>query len=137
MEEKRYIKMSLGTAICLIIIIILLVVFIALGIYTYTTKNTKVETNYISNDNTEEYQKTETKIANTTENQTEIASEKTEELDVTDNLSKSLIEKISFNTYATASMYKLGEFNTNNIPNDLVLRLGWDRAKNKEIKKRK
>ncbi len=131
MEEKRYIKMSLGTAICLIIIIILLVAFIALGIYTYTTKNTKVETNYISNDNNEEYQKAETEIASTTENQTEIANEKTEELDVTDNLSKSLIEKISFNTYATASMYKLGEFNTNNIPNDLVLRLGWDRAKNK------
>lgn len=135
MEEKRYIKMSLGTAICLIIIIILLVALIALGVYTYTTKNAKAETNYtnsVNNENTEEYEKVENEIANTTENQTEIANEKAEELDLNDNLSKSLIEKLSFNTYAVASMYKVGEFNTNNIPNDLVLRLGWDKAKNKE-----
>ncbi len=138
MEEKRYIKMSLGTAVCLIIIIILLVALIALGIYTYTTKNTNAEENYANNninyvneDNTEEYSKEETEIANTTENRAETENEKIEKLDVTDNLSKSLIEKISFNTYATASIYNLGEFNTNNIPNDLVLRLGWDKAKNK------
>ena len=132
MGEKRYIKMSFGTAVCLIIIIILLVSLIALGVYTYTTKNAKVETNYTNNENTEEYQNVENEIVNTTENQIEGANEKAEELDLNDNLSKSLIEKISFNTYAVASMYKVGEFNINNIPNDLVLRLGWDKAQNKE-----
>ncbi len=85
MEEKRYIKMSLGTAVCLIIIIILLVALIALGIYTYTTKNTNVEKNYANNDinyvneyNTEEYSKKETEISNTTEttNKEEIFEDK-------------------------------------------------------------
>jgi len=43
MEEKKYVKISLGTAICLAVIFILIVCGVVFGVYYYTNNNTENE----------------------------------------------------------------------------------------------
>lgn len=124
MEEKKYIKISFSTAICIAIIIILMICIVCLGLYTYKLKNSGDE----KNNNVEE-QLTQNILyidenKNLTENQIVDIGE---EININNNMVKKLIDKINFNTYAKASIYKFGDFDVDTIPNDLVLRLGWDK----------
>lgn len=64
MEEKKYLKISMGTLVCLIIIVLLVVIVIGFGMYIYFLKNNKIETSQpianvenIENAETEEVKK--------------------------------------------------------------------------------
>ncbi len=132
MKEKRYVKISLKMAVCIILIILVTVALIFLSIYTYNLK--KIENkgnigyeNVINNDeNTIETQKNTVLEGNNITNTNKKKSEG-KEIDINDSVVKAIIKKFNFKTYATASIYKAGNFSSENIPNDLVLRLGWDR----------
>lgn len=132
MKEKRYVKISLEMAVCIILIILVTVALIFLSIYTYNLK--KIENkgnigyeNVINNDeNTIETQKNTVLEGNNITNTNKKKSEG-KEIDINDSVVKAIIKKFNFKTYATASIYKAGNFSSENIPNDLVLRLGWDR----------
>ena len=132
MKEKRYVKISLEMAVCIILIILVTVALILLSIYTYNLK--KIENkgnigyeNVINNDeNTIETQKNTVLEGNNITNTNKKKSE-WKEIDINDSVVKAIIKKFNFKTYATASIYKAGNFSSENIPNDLVLRLGWDR----------
>ena len=132
MKEKRYVKISLEMAVCIILIILVTVALIFLSIYTYNLK--KIENkgnigyeNVINNDeNTIETQKNTVLEGNNITNTNKKKSE-WKEIDINDSVVKAIIKKFNFKTYATASIYKAGNFSSENIPNDLVLRLGWDR----------
>lgn len=135
MKEKRYVKISLEMAVCIILIILLTVALIFFSIYTYnlkrfenkgkigyenvinsngkyigTPKNAELEESIRTNNKKEDKKKNEGK-----------------EIDINDSVVKAIIKKFNFKTYATASIYKAGNFTSENIPNDLVLRLGWDK----------
>lgn len=119
-------------AVCIILIILVTVALIFLSIYTYNLK--KIENkgnigyeNVINNDeNTIETQKNTVLEGNNITNTNKKKSEG-KEIDINDSVVKAIIKKFNFKTYATASIYKAGNFSSENIPNDLVLRLGWDR----------
>lgn len=126
MEEKKYIKISLGTAICIIIIFILIIVLVCLGFYTYKIKNDINNTNTIVQEDTldsSENVSTNTSDLSNTNTTENIGTE----VNINDSIVKVLIEKIDFPTYATASIYNEGEFNLDTISNDLILRLGWSK----------
>lgn len=50
------------------------------------------------------------------------------ELDINDSIVEKLTKKIDLPIYAKADIYRIGSFNLENIPNDLVLTLGFSRV---------
>lgn len=128
MEDKKHVKISLGTAICIVIIFLLVIALILLGCYTYVLKNSSNKTS-----NTDVADASQSTNVNTPKN--EVAKPVADvgtELNVNDSIVKTLTDKIDFNTNARASIYKVGGFNSSNIPNDLILKLGWDSIKDKK-----
>lgn len=135
MEEKKYIKMSLSTAICIIIIFILIISLVCLGFYIYKIKdnsnneNTTVQedkTNSTENNSTSNSLETSNSLNNNTLNTT-VTNDTGKEISYDDSDAKKVIEKIDFPTYAIASIYNEGKFNLDTISNDLILRLGWSK----------
>lgn len=125
MKEKKYIKISLGLAVCIILIILLIVALIVFSIYTYklnaiANKENMSHENIINND------ENNTKILGNALSEEKVENNG-EELEIKDSVVKAIIKKFNFKTYATASIYKVGNFTKDNIPNDLILRLGWDK----------
>ena len=128
MEDKKHVKISLGTAICIVIIFLLVIALILLGCYTYVLKNSANKTS-----NTDVADASQSTNDNTPKNEvTKPVADVGTELNVNDSIVKSLTDKIDFNTNARASIYKVGSFNSNNISNDLILKLGWDSIKDKK-----
>lgn len=68
-----------------------------------------------------------TLLSNTTKNNFTNNSNKETKLDINDNISQQLLNKINFPTYAISSIYNVKNFDSTNIPNDLILRLGWSK----------
>lgn len=132
MEEKKKVTISLGTAICLVIIFLLVIALILLGVYTLALKNSNTQKSNISS-NTDVADSSQSTTVDTSKNEVNkpVANVGTE-LDVNDSIVKNLTDKVDFNTNAKASIYKVGSFNSSNIPNDLMLKLGWDSIKDKK-----
>ncbi len=131
MEEKKHVTISLGTAICMIIIFLLVIALILLGIYTYALKNTNTQKSNISS-NTDVADASQSATVDTSKDEvTKPVENVGTELNINDSIVKTLTDKIDFNTNARASIYKVGSFNSTTIPNDLMLKLGWDSIENK------
>lgn len=132
MEEKKKVTISLGTAICLVIIFLLVIALILLGVYTLALKNSNTQKSNISS-NTDVADSSQSTTVDTSKNEvTKPVANVGTELDVNDSIVKNLTDKVDFNTNAKASIYKVGSFNSSNIPNDLMLKLGWDSIKDKK-----
>ena len=130
-DNKKYIKLSLSTAILISIIIILLIALIISVLYIHFSKNTNETNSNNLSENLITYENSATNntqsIQNVSTNTSSTPSiESGEELDINDTVVNSLVEKLNFDTPSMASIYKTGGFNTSTIPNDLILRLGWD-----------
>lgn len=130
MEEKKRVTISLGTAICMIIIFLLVIALILLGIYTYALKNTNTQKSNISS-NTDVADASQSATVDTSKDEvTKPVENVGTELNINDSIVKTLTDKIDFNKNAKASIYKIGNFNSTTIPNDLMLQLGWDKKIN-------
>lgn len=127
MEDKKHVKISLGTAICIVIIFLLVIALILLGCYTYVLKNSANKT---SNTDVADASQSAT-VDNSKDEVTKPVENVGTELNINDSIVKTLTNKIDFNTNARASIYKVGSFNSTTIPNDLMLKLGWDSIENK------
>lgn len=68
-----------------------------------------------------------TLLSNTIKNNSADDTNKETKLDINDNIAQQLLNKINFPTYAVSSIYNVKNFNSTNIPNDLILRLGWSK----------
>ncbi len=131
MEEKKRVTISLGTAICMVIIFLLVIALILLSIYTYALKNTNTQKSNISS-NTDVADASQSATVDTSKDEvTKPVENVGTELNINDSIVKTLTHKIAFNTNARASIYKVGSFNSTTIPNDLMLKLGWDSIENK------
>ncbi len=131
MEDKKHVTISLGTAICMVIIFLLVIALIFLGLYTYVLKNTNTQKSNISS-NTDVADVSQSTTVDSPKNEiTKPVENAGTELNINDSVVKTLTDKIDFNTNARASIYKVGSFNSTTIPNDLMLKLGWDSIKNK------
>ncbi len=131
MEEKKRVTISLGTAICMVIIFLLVIALILLGIYTYALKNNNTQKSNISS-NTDVADASQSATVDTSKDEvTKPVENVGTELNINDSIVKTLTDKIDFNTNARASIYKVGSFNSTTIPNDLMLKLGWDSIENK------
>lgn len=109
-KEKKYIDISVGSIICIIIILILLIINIKLGIHAYKiiVKNANLEEQFDDTTVTQE-------VGNVLDSNNEIVTK--------------LLQKITLAPNVTASIYNEKTFNSNTIPNDLKLRLGWAKTK--------
>lgn len=133
MEEKKEIKISLNNV--LLIIAIAIICIMGVVIYKmYSKDNTEsgqqdvtenIATNYEENNvNLQEGNegKEENKVDNNSEDE---KNEVAEELNLNDSIVQDIINKFDFETNVQASIYKVGSFNLDTIPNDLILRMGW------------
>ena len=134
MDNKKYIKLRLSTVLLISISIILLIFLICLGFYIHFSNNNYTgslqyndNSNNIGENTSKNIVSSENLTTNSNSNNTTVNTASGEELDINSTLVKSLVEKIDFDSYAMASILKLGNFNISNIPNDLILRLGWDK----------
>lgn len=126
--EKKYLKISLSSAILIAIIFLLIIVILALSIYF-----NKNNFNNVDNDMIQNYNETNKNITNTSQSNIENSNiDNTIELDRNNSTIKNLLDTISFPTYAIASIYNVSSFDLNSIPNDLILRLGWSKIDNQD-----
>lgn len=108
-KGKRYIDISVGAIICVVVIIALLVINVKLGKHAYGILTKKQETN--SDVETKNNLSVTQEIGNVLHKNSEIV--------------QGLKKKITFPSNVTASIYNTQGFNGNNIPNELKLILGW------------
>ena len=115
-------------AVLLIIIFILLLIILFLGFNAY---NLKVEIEILNSKlkDLESFEEDDVYISDFYEKD-DISTQ----LNINSVLVQNSIEKIDFPTHAIASIYAAESFNLANIPNDLVLRLGWTKAEKELIK---
>lgn len=111
-KEKKYLEISVGAIICVVIIIVLLVLNVKLGKHAYgiLTKEEKANANVETKNDTSVTQE----IGNVLNNTSEIVQE--------------LKKKITFSPNVTASIYNTQGFNSEDISNELKLILGWEVA---------
>lgn len=115
MKEKYY-KISFSNLV-FIIIIMLLIIVIA---YMYISNNTNTNTNSV---------KIESET--TSENNTIITNDYTEEntsttiLDLNEELSISLSSKVDFTSYTLENLTNVKSFDLNNLDNNLALEMAW------------
>ena len=103
MRNKKEVTISLGS----IILFLLVITIIAVGIYVYKTTN-------------------KTDSLKTAESDVKLLKEgESIEIDGDDEQVEKIIKKISFPTYAVASIYETKGFDMDTIGNDLILRLAW------------
>lgn len=86
-------------------------------------ENTTNETSTSQNTNTQQPSSTESQT------NTETA------IDKNSDVAKTALEKVKFDSYAQASLYISGQTDKNNMPNDLILRLGWSKINGDQDKK--
>lgn len=141
MEEKNnQNKITFGTYVIIVTIVFLvLLVGILAGILIQKNKDEKVANtaeNVVSNVATEN----ETNKENVKENSIDTTNKEKEEeendgipLSLEDEKIKEIAEKFHFETAVQASIYKTGSFNLNNIPNDLILRMAWDKLEEDDV----
>ena len=116
--EKKEIKISLGTFICLIIIAILVVAVIMMGLYITGDKK-EVNNNELGlNENVTG--QTQNNNGNNNTNKVNAI-----ELDISSNEVQNLLEKKMVETPVKASMYRIGSFTRETIPNDLILKMAF------------
>ena len=111
-KSKKYIEISIGGIIAVLFIALLIVLNINLGknAYNMTKGNNTTQNNVI--DTEAEVEET---IGTVLNNQNQTVNK--------------LIEKIILPINTTASIYKVGTFDENTIPDDLKLRIGWANLK--------
>lgn len=61
-------------------------------------------------------------------------NEVAKELNVNDSIVQDIVKKFNFEPNVQGSIYKVGSFNLDTIPNDLILRMGWGIANKDEEK---
>ena len=113
MRNKKEVTISLGS----IILFLLVVIIIIVGIYVYKTINQVRSCPLKTGENGEQLLKEGEAI----------------ELELDNEQVKKIIEKISFPTYAVASIYNTKGFDLDTIENHLILRLGWAKAEKELI----
>lgn len=111
-KSKKYIEISIGGIIAVLLIIILIVLNITLGkkAYNITKGNNTTQNNVVDTD-----AEVEETIGTVLNNQNPTVNK--------------LIKKIVFPINTTASIYQIGTFDENTIPDDLKLRIGWANLK--------
>lgn len=126
-DKKRNFKFNMLIGILTLILIATIIAQITILKYSMK-KNTQNEENCI-------LQEVPDSIENEEENiviENKVAEEKS-------NVDK-VIDKINFKDYAEASIYKVGTFTRETIPNDLILRLGFAKAlqkpENKQVEEK-
>lgn len=118
-QPGKHVDISIGAIIAVIVIIALVLLNVKLGKQAYniikqdTTTNNENSNSGTQSSNSNEIQE----IGQVLNTKNEIVTE--------------VLKKMTFSTNATASIYKNGSFNTDTIPNDLKLRLGWSRVEEK------
>lgn len=117
MEENSKNK----TGFVIFIMAVVIIILVAVIVYLYVSKPEKEE-NRISSAQTNAVETEQSKNSVESENTADEAS-----LDINSENVKELVEKIAFPTYAVASIYQVGDFDLETIPNDLILRLGWSK----------
>lgn len=110
-EGKKYIDISVGAILCVVIIVELIILNVKLvtRAYNLMTKN-QVENSDVETDNN---------IIKNNEKENETINK--------EQLMDKIKEKITFTPNATASIYDAAPFSANNVPNDLKLILGWEK----------
>ena len=106
-KKKQYIDITIGSIVAVVIIIVLIILNIKLVKRAYNVMNNA---------------ETDTRESSSTK---EIGYE----LEKDNELVQSIIEKITFAPSVTASIYDIGKFEEDNIPNTLKLRIGWNLVK--------
>ena len=128
--EKKQIKLSLGTFIFCIITIILAVIVVIMGIQM-SNQNKALEESKIAMENKEKelqeqnVSRDNTNRANTA---TKVEENNGTELNINDSIVQNLIRKIGSEhekEQALDEILRVGNFDKNNIPNDLILKLGF------------
>lgn len=111
-KSKKYIEISIGGIIAVIFIGLLIVLNITLGKWAY---NMTKENNVTQNDVVDTDAEVEESIGTVLNNQNHTVNK--------------LLEKIILPLNTTASIYQIGTFDQNTIPDDLILRIGWANLK--------
>ena len=111
-KSKKYIEISIGGIIAVLFIGILIVLNITLGkkAYNITKGNNTTQNDVVDTD-----AEVEETIGTVLNNQNQTVNK--------------LIEKIVLPINTTASIYQIGSFDENTIPDDLKLRIGWANLK--------
>ena len=129
-QEKTKKKVNLSTLVCVIIIFLLVIALMVVCYFGFLKKDESTNsttTNVISNQNITTNEEKTNKIVD----ETKTNKEKGEELSLNNNEVKNIVKKFNFG-FLSHSIYKVGDFNVSNIPNDLVLRLGWHNIKDED-----
>ena len=115
-NTKKYIEISIGGIIAVLFIGVLIFFNVSLGkkAYNMTKGNNTIQNEIVNTDIEIE----EEPIGIVINKQNEIVTK--------------LIEKIEFPINTTASIYQIGEFDTDTITNDLKLRIGWANLKDED-----
>lgn len=144
-QVKTKKKVNQSTLVYVVIIFILIIALMVVSYFAFlrkddttvgntttnnTLNNTTVNT-VIDNNVTSNAEKTNTV---NTENKT--SQEKGEELKISNRDVQKILEKFNFSSSnVISSIYKIGEFNKTDIPNQLVLKLGWYKLDNEKTTK--
>lgn len=138
MKEKKEIKFNLVSFGLLIALLLLLVLSLLLGFSLYNTQKA-LENSKMSQSNT-----TNNQVKNNNETVDEVIEEdgtiteetnKGEEVDFTTPEIKKVLDKIDYDTPYLAGIYKQGNFNRETIPNDLILRLAFEKWSHNDYEK--
>lgn len=119
MEEKKKKQVNLSTLVCVIIIFILIIALMVVCYFAFLKKDDTNNTNNVTENNNVSKQ---------------LESEKKkdeEELKLNSSETEEILKKFNF-LGSAHSIYKTGEFDLSSIPNDLILRLGWNKIKSKD-----
>lgn len=141
-QEKTKKKVNQSTLVYVVIIFILIIALMVVCYFGFlrkdestqtNTTNTNTTANIVTNQNTVT---TNVEQTNTTVNETRPVQEKGEELKISNSDVQKILEKFNFSeSNVISSIYRVGEFNKTDIPNSLILRLGWYKLDNKKTTK--
>lgn len=142
-EEKTKKKVNQSTLVYVVIIFILIIALMVVCYFGFLKKDEPTEANTTNTDtitnttsNTADSKNTVANVekTNTTVNETKPVQEKGEELKISDRDVQKILEKFNFSeSNIVSSIYRVGEFNKTDIPNSLILRLGWYKLDNKKF----
>ena len=114
-QNNKYVYISIGTIVCVLIILGLIILNVKLGFHAYDKiKGDKTANSESEFQEQEESFSTTQEIGNVLKKDNETA--------------KQIINKITFSPSITASIYTKGEFDINTIANTLKLKIGWEKT---------
>lgn len=141
MKEKKYVKISMGTAICLVIIFILSIGAVGLGIYMYVTNEIKDKSDFTVQNEDSSNSTIDTNVNNvvdTNKNETVSSTNKTQQLDINSELIKNLYNYIvKYNSYQELTVYQTKKVTKEDINNQLKLITVFKNLKEDEAKETK